>query len=126
MSDYMEMKEDLERLGFNLYPGCRVEAWEHANELGISNEEIIGKFSDHDILEAIWESARVMGMLAELPELSDEECSVCGTESYHLMECDNCGELLCKDCGIFPGGIFPGDERYCSEECAAVPRVKQS
>lgn len=49
---------------------CRNEAWEYANnELGISSDEIIGKFSDRDVLEAIHDSARVMGLLCD----NDEE-----------------------------------------------------
>ncbi len=72
MNSFLDMQDDLERLGFDLYPGCRVGAWEHANEIGISNQELIKKFSDHDILEAIWESARVMGLLAELGDEAQE------------------------------------------------------
>ena len=113
MTDYMEMKEDLEKLGFDISPGCRIEAFEYANEIGISMAEILMKFSDQEVLEAIHDSARVMGMLSEL----SEQCSVCGEED-DLMECDCCGELFCYDCGI-----FPGDERYCSEECAACKTI---
>ena len=67
-TSWSEIKKDLEQLGFDLYPGCRISAWEFANEIGISTEEILRKFSDHDVLEAIWDSARIMGYLAELDE----------------------------------------------------------
>ena len=113
MDNYQEMKEDLKRLGFKLYSGCRNEAWEHANEIGISTDEIVVKFSDDDVLRAIHDSARVMGMLAEL---EDEItcCPNCGVEADEndLMECERCGNLFCDDCGV-----FPMESRYCSIYC---------
>jgi len=57
-----EQAQDLRKLGFHCYPGCRIEAVEHAIN------EILQKFSDADVLEAIHDSARVMGLFSELDE----------------------------------------------------------
>lgn len=52
----------MEKLGFDIYPGCRSAAWEFATkELGISADEILGKMSDDDVLNAIYDSLMIMG-----------------------------------------------------------------
>ncbi len=106
-----EQRQDLVELGFKLYPGCRHEAVEYANEIGIQIDEIIHAFSDADILEAIHQSARVMGLLS-----SGVTCEICEVEILdedQSMECENCGAFFCDDCGEYPGH----DERYCSVRC---------
>lgn len=105
-----ELSDDLFRLGFQLYPGCRIEAVKHADELGISIEEILLKFSDADVLEAIHESARVMGLLSVV------KCAICDEviDENDAMECDCCGEIFCDNCGEFPGER----NRYCGISCA--------
>jgi hypothetical protein len=55
-------QEEMEKLGFNLYPGGRTEAWEFATEeLGISPAEILGKMSDDDVYNAIDSSLEILG-----------------------------------------------------------------
>lgn len=74
MSNYNEMKSDLSRMGFDVYPGCRNSAIQQAiEEWGISLDEIIGKLSDTDVLEAIHASAGVMGLIPDEEEEVEEE-----------------------------------------------------
>jgi hypothetical protein len=59
-------RDEMERKGFDLYPGGRLEAWRYATEdLGISADEILGKLSDDTVYDAIYHSMRVMGMLGD-------------------------------------------------------------
>ena len=52
----------MEKLGFNLYPGGRTEAWEYATqELGISPAEILGKIDDDTVYNAIHDSLNILG-----------------------------------------------------------------
>jgi len=109
-----EQAQDLRRLGFILYPGCRTEAIEYAISIGISLDEIICKFSDADVIEAIHESAMILGFLAELGD--NVKCENCDAEVdlSELMECDNCGREFCHLCN----GIYHPDKQFCSRECA--------
>jgi hypothetical protein len=57
-------KDEMERKGFDLYPGGRSEAWRYATEeLGIPADEILGKLSDDTVYDAIYHSMQIMGML---------------------------------------------------------------
>jgi len=69
-------KDEMERKGFDLYPGGRTEAWRYATEeLGIPADEILGKLSDDTVYDAIYHSMQIMGMLDddELDESSLKE-----------------------------------------------------
>ena len=69
-------RDEMERKGFDLYPGGRSEAWRYATEeLGIPADEILGKLSDDTVYDAIYHSMQVMGMLGddELDESSLKE-----------------------------------------------------
>lgn len=59
-------KDEMERKGFDLYPGGRSEAWRYATEeLGIPADEILGKLSDDTVYDAIYHSMQIMGMLGD-------------------------------------------------------------
>jgi len=59
-------KDEMERKGFDLYPGGRNEAWRYATEeLGIPADEILGKLSDDTVYDAIYHSMQIMGMLGD-------------------------------------------------------------
>ena len=59
-------KDEMERKGFDLYPGGRSEAWRYATEeLGIPADEILGKLSDDVVYDAIYHSMQIMGMLGD-------------------------------------------------------------
>ena len=69
-------RDEMERKGFDLYPGGRSEAWRYATEeLGIPADEILGKLSDDVVYDAIYHSMQIMGMLGddELDESSLKE-----------------------------------------------------
>lgn len=60
--NYNDTRDSLKSIGIPVYPGCRVEAVKTAmEEFGIPLEEIISKFSDHSVLEAIEDSIRMYG-----------------------------------------------------------------
>ena len=53
-------KDEMERKGFDLYPGGRSEAWRYATEeLGIPADEILGKLSDDTVYDAIYHSMQI-------------------------------------------------------------------
>ena len=55
--------DDMEALGFDLYPGGRSEAFKYATEdLGISVDEILGKMDDDMVYNAIHHSLQILGM----------------------------------------------------------------
>jgi hypothetical protein len=59
-------QEEMEKLGFDLYPGGRTEAWDFATqELGISPAEILGKMSDDDVYNAIHDSLELLGYYSD-------------------------------------------------------------
>jgi len=59
-------RDEMERKGFDLYPGGRSEAWRYATEeLGIPADEILGKLSDDTVYDAIYHSMQIMGMLGD-------------------------------------------------------------
>lgn len=65
----MSRYPDLERLGISTYPGCRIAAFHEVKELyGLTIDELLGKFSDDEVLDAIEISLRLMGVYDMLEE----------------------------------------------------------
>lgn len=83
-----EKKQELSKIGFDIYPGCRNSIVEQAiDEYGISFDEIIGKLDDSTVIDAIYRCCEISGLYAE----NDNEvlsCTRCG-------ECE--GECLCEE-----------------------------
>ena len=74
-------QEAMEKLGFNLYPGGRTEAWEFATEeLGVSPAEILGKMNDDDVYNAISDSLEILGYY------NDEDEDLSETSLQKIME----------------------------------------
>jgi hypothetical protein len=66
-------KDEMERKGFDLYPGGRSEAWRYATEeLGIPADEILGKLSDDTVYDAIYHSMQIMGMLDGRDDMDED------------------------------------------------------
>jgi len=64
-----DTKRNLTKLGFDIYPGCRLSAINYAiEELGIPLDEIIDKLSDDDALEAIDISCQNMGLYSDMDD----------------------------------------------------------
>lgn len=58
-----EMKNDLERSGFDCRPGCRVDLVEEAFEQwGIPISDIIAAMSDSEVIEAVHYAMSVNGV----------------------------------------------------------------
>lgn len=87
-------RDEMERKGFDLYPGGRSEAWRYATEeLGIPADEILGKLSDDTVYDAIYHSMQVMGMLGddELDEdldvgHQDDEAKMMKSDLYRVAK----------------------------------------
>ena len=73
MNNY-ENKQELSKLGFDIYPGCRCSLVAQAiDEFGISFDEIIAKLDDSTIIDAIHRCCEVMGIYAENDNEPDGE-----------------------------------------------------
>jgi hypothetical protein len=73
MNNY-ENKQELSKLGFDIYPGCRCSLVTQAiDEFGISFDEIIAKLDDSTIIDAIHRCCEVMGIYAENDNEPDGE-----------------------------------------------------
>lgn len=67
--NYQQAKSDLEKLGLSVYSGCRVSLFLDACEqYGLTVEELLGKFSDDDVIKAIATSLRLMGAFDHIDE----------------------------------------------------------
>lgn len=73
MTTYYDMKNDLERLGLDCRPGCRVDLVEEAFEQwGMPTSDIIAAMSDREVIEAVHYAMSVNGVFAFHEEEEEE------------------------------------------------------
>ena len=69
-----EIKQDLEKLGLDTSPGCRIGLMEEVLEIyGIDWKEIVGKLSDDDIVRAVDTSLQYAGVYADQDDDDGED-----------------------------------------------------
>jgi hypothetical protein len=83
-----EKKQELSKIGFDIYPGCRCSIVEQATiDFGIDINEIIAKMKYDDIIDAIHKCCEISGLYAE-NDNDDHTCNRCDEIE---------GECLCEE-----------------------------
>lgn len=82
------MKEQLKKLGLDIYGGCRCGLVHQVMEnYNIPIEEIIAKLDDDTVIRAVYKSLEVSGILAEADD-DEWKCRRCDEEE---------GDCLCEE-----------------------------
>ena len=106
-------QEAMEKLGFEIYPGCRSAAWEFATqELGIPADEILGKMSDDDVLNAISDSLNIMGYYND----DEEELQEALTKQDKLSSAEYQKEKKKKDFKASDWQWHKDEQLYCRKK----------
>jgi hypothetical protein len=89
-----EKKQELSKIGFDIYPGCRNSIVEQAiDEYGISFDEIIGKLDDSTVIDAIYRCCEVLGISSTDDKEEDEE-----EEEWTCRSCKEVeGACMCEE-----------------------------